>query len=113
MDKETCAHNWRDFDKLDGRNVVWCVKCNALAFAGKGRATPAHSKSEYKRRVAQGDPNVLPPAGGVEPSQAPIRVVPLELLQRAQQHVPYLGETWRDLKRIIDGVNPVEGKSNE
>lgn len=28
--------------------------------------TPAHSKSEYKRRVAQGDANVLPPASGVQ-----------------------------------------------
>jgi hypothetical protein len=31
--------------------------------AGAPLPTPAHSKSEYKRRVAQGDPNVLPPRG--------------------------------------------------
>jgi hypothetical protein len=31
-------------------------------------ATPAHSKSEYKRRAALGDPNVLPPA--TPPAQA-------------------------------------------
>jgi hypothetical protein len=29
-----CVHSWRDFGSLGGRAVVWCQKCDALAFAG-------------------------------------------------------------------------------
>jgi hypothetical protein len=35
VSETSCAHSWRDFGQLGGRNVVWCSKCDLLAWTGK------------------------------------------------------------------------------
>lgn len=58
-------------------------KDTALHTAGAAGPVAAHSKSEHKRRVAQGDPSVLPPAG-VAPA-APGRPLGCLLAMRVMQ----------------------------
>jgi hypothetical protein len=55
--------------------------------------TPGESAEDY--RVAMGWDQPPPP---------PTRIVPLDVLVRAREHVPYLGETWKALTQAIDGV---------
>lgn len=49
----------------DVTKTVWREELDKKAAA---RGVVAHSKSEYKRRTDMGDPNVLPPALGVSPT---------------------------------------------
>ncbi len=37
---EHWQHSWRDYGQIVGRNVVWCLKCDVLAFAGQEYAVP-------------------------------------------------------------------------
>jgi hypothetical protein len=53
--------------KLAQKAVLDWIERDASGSAIGG--VPAHSKSEYKRRVALGDENVLPPIGGVPGNQ--------------------------------------------
>lgn len=54
-----CAHSWRDFGALGGRAVVWCSKCDALAFTGnEQRATgvaPSHGWLGTTENVSDAD----------------------------------------------------------
>jgi hypothetical protein len=79
---------------------------SATSYAGDTRnpGVQAHSKSEYKRRVALGDPNVLPPAPGVaavQPSREPL----LRLLRLAEDCLSNDALPTARVRRVIGAIN--------
>jgi hypothetical protein len=47
-------------------------------------------------------------AGTANCKMEPKRTVPLNLLARAREHVPYMGETWKALTAAMAGTDGVE-----